>query len=130
MLGRLFAWMRRQREWTRAHTIAWKGAAGPGRDGYSSFQVECEAAISMKLATVGRVLLDRVVHKAHSVQFVSATISGTQLEIWIYADQVNLGGREVDRRFEEWAAVSPAELIQEFCRTMMEHLPGSAESAV
>jgi hypothetical protein len=99
VLHGLLGWIRKERSWTRAH----------------------------RLATVGHTLCNRVVHKTRSQQFVSADISDTQLEVWIYPDQINLGGGEVDKRFEEWDAASPAELIEIFCQTMLKHL-GSSET--
>jgi len=129
VIGRLLSWIRREREWTRSHRIAWKGASSLTANGLSHFQVQCESAIAAALATSGRSLTNRVVH-AGSEPYVSASISASSLRVWIYVDQANLDGPGIDNRFEEWDAISPAALIDDFGATMLSKLDGASAHAV
>ena len=65
----------------------------------SSFQTRCEEALKVALAQFGARLVDRQVSGVGE-SYVRARIDGTDLEVYIYADEAQVQGEGVDERFE------------------------------
>ena len=129
MFGRVVKWVRDRGEWSRSHRTAWAGMAAIGPSGLSEFQVQCETGLRRALSASGRSLTDRRVHKA-AEPYISASISQSSFQVWIYVDQVNFEAPNVDRRFEEWDAISPAALIDDACSLLLRDLERTSSPAV
>lgn len=122
MIRRIAQWFSDRRDWAGDHEAAWQGMTSPGAGGLSRFQHDCENALAAMLTTSGRTLTERTVSGSAAEPYVTGKVSDSALTIWIYTDQVNVDGPELDARFEQWDARTPHDLIAQFCALVAQQL--------
>lgn len=83
----------------------------------NEFQRQCEARLVALLAKEGAVLVDRAVQGV-SESYIVATISGTELHVWIYEDEAEVSGGEIDYRFERQDYDTQEALMKDFLDTV------------
>lgn len=114
MLGRIREWWRAEKEWRRAHKLAFAEAATTDADGVTSFQRRLVSAVQ---PTVPLGSFNRVVAENGEAYFV-APVPGTSMQLFVYLNEAQLLGvpgpgrssRE-GRIYEEWDFRTPDELI-------------------
>jgi hypothetical protein len=79
----------------------------------TAFQVETERAIAAAIAAHGHVLLDRALNGEHET-YIVASVSRTELTIYIYENEAGVQGAGVDERFEAPDYGSAEELSRAF----------------
>ncbi len=77
------------------------------------FQKSCEERLILALTSIGRKLSDRIV-KGVTENYITAKVSGTSLDIYIYEDEAGIQGPDTDIRFEAPDYDSPNDLIESF----------------
>jgi hypothetical protein len=81
----------------------------------TSLQVTCEAALLEALSRTGLELLERRLDGIEET-YVTARISGTSLEVFLYDDEAQTHGDGVSLYFETPDYRSPEALVAEFVR--------------
>lgn len=82
----------------------------------NEFQRTLETDLNALLARRGLYLVKRLVHQATQSEevFISASIAGTSLEVWIYEDEAQFFGDGSDCRFEAPDYDTPEDLKAAF----------------
>ena len=65
----------------------------------TAFQAKCEGTLEASLAGIGARLVDRQLSGSHET-YLRAKIDGTDLEVYIYANEAQVQSLGVDERFE------------------------------
>ena len=95
----------------------------------TQFQEQCENELRDLLATHGLTLGSRDIQPDPIPEvpqpYISASIEGTSLRVFIYSDEAQLHGPSTDRRFESGAFRSPGELKSAFLEGVRQALPAS-----
>src|SRR6185503_539584 len=115
MLSRLLEWLAGSRDRSRTPKAAWLGQGAPGTSGLTPFQELCEAQLNVYLSSRGFALRDRTRVVGSNEDCVHGFLGNTNVEVWIYLDQVELripGGRHVN--LESLDAPTPGELVDKF----------------
>jgi hypothetical protein len=100
-----------------AHEATWAPARKLNADVVSNFLADAELQLREALQVQGLELQPYQLHRVDSPKretYVEAGILGTPLTVWIYEDGAQVSGPKVDRRFEDWDANNPSELVDSF----------------
>ncbi len=91
----------------------------------NEFQRTLETNLMKLVSGKGLYLVDRLVHQSTETGeiFISARIAGTFIEVWIYDEEAQFGGGEIDCRFESPDYDTPEELISAFLASLENYLP-------
>ena len=107
----MFSWLRKRREWRKAHIEAFSPATETQADGLTLFQHEALGAIS---SLVREGDFKRVEMIDEDGAYLHASIVGSDIQLYIYPDGAQISGRDVDSRYEEWDYLTPSELLDAF----------------
>lgn len=95
----------------------------------TKFQEKCEGELNSALKPLGRELLDRKfvvgsskVFAGQVETFVTGKVSGTDIQVWIYNNEAQFAGNQLDKRFEAPDYSSEDKLIQAFVEEMKTQL--------
>ncbi len=90
------------------------------------FQILCEAKATELLQSYGRQFEERKLEGVSEV-FISGRISGTDVTIYIYEDEVQLMNHRVDVRFENPDYDTDEEMVVAFLERLTRYLEDQAE---
>ena len=88
----------------------------------TEFQSSCESQLSSLLARTGRCLESRELQpdplRGVDTPLITGLISGTSFRVYIYSDEAQLHGPEIDHRFEALDFQTKDELTSAFLQAV------------
>lgn len=85
----------------------------------TDFQIRCEQRLSNALQQIGRSISGRILD-GQSETFVAGSVSGTDLQFWIYEDGADFKSSACSRRFERHDFDSFSDLATAFTTSIVE----------
>ena len=126
MLRQLIDWNRRRKQWNADHVAAWRGISDHDQSGLSPFQYRCEQRLVDALRVAGYIVANRQIKGPEGARYISGSVVHGPVTFWLHDDTVGYDVGAASRRFEEWDYRTPDELIEDFCRLLIEAVRAAA----